>query len=57
MTADGLGHGPDGAFYFNSFDSGYKPSLVCLCGWESSGSVDTWEAAGRELDEHLAEVE
>ena len=33
----------------------YQPQFVCLCGW--AVREETWEEAGREFDEHLAENE
>ncbi len=34
----------------------YQPVMECLCGF-STGRCDSWEDAGREFDDHLAEAQ
>ena len=51
-------HGISGGFYDNmarlAFGSGGQ-RLICLCGSNTSGTGNTWEEAGAELDAHLKE--
>ena len=52
-------HGIDGGFYDNMAHLAkgrLTPRLMCLCGYTTSPSCDTWEEAGADLDEHLEEV-
>lgn len=36
----------------------YKPFVECICGWHTvNGGVYSWEEAGAEFDEHLAQVD
>jgi hypothetical protein len=50
-------HGPDTVCYAND-GFGYKPLIMCLCGWSSKvGACVTWEEAGADFDEHLAETD
>ena len=49
-------HGIDHAAYYGGpGEPYYRPVLECLCGWSTS-RADSWEDAGRELDEHLKGV-
>lgn len=52
-------HGPDVVCYVGGpGEPYYKPHISCLCGWHTvNGSPRTWEEAGAEFDEHLAEAE
>jgi hypothetical protein len=51
---DGEEHGPKLAAYKNT-GVNHEPTFVCLCGDVFVG--DSWEEAGAEFDEHLADVE
>lgn len=46
------------AMYTNSGDPtiGYIPWIGCSCGWDTGRSADSWETAGAQYDDHLAEA-
>ena len=48
-------HGIAGALYSGDGEK-YHPNLVCLCGWMVGLVADSWEQAGEEMDNHLAET-
>ena len=49
-------HGIEDGVYANG-PWGLKPCLSCLCGFGTDPwQCDSWEEAGRELDEHLASL-
>lgn len=48
----GIGHA---AYAGGPGEPYFQPYMECLCGW-STGRCDSWQSAGEELDEHLAEV-
>lgn len=50
-----MAHGPQTAFYFSD-GAKFRPAILCLCGWETERSCDSWSEAGEQFDEHLAEV-
>jgi hypothetical protein len=50
-------HGIEFACYTND-GCGYKPLIVCLCGWDSGGDGEcvSWAEAGCAFDGHLEGV-
>lgn len=52
-------HGPECVCYVGGpGEPYYKPFIECICGWRTiNGGVYTWEEAGAEFDEHLADVD
>lgn len=51
-TSESSKHGIGGAYYVSNGEQ-YQPCIECCCGWSTEG--ESWEEAGRELDEHLEE--
>lgn len=49
-------HGVRAGFYANLPGPRQTAILECLCGEEITGQTDSWEDAGREMDEHLKTV-
>jgi hypothetical protein len=51
-------HGPKVVCYVGGpGEPYYKPHIQCLCGWHTeNGGPRSWEEAGQEFDEHLAET-
>lgn len=52
-------HGVEEAFYNNIAHQMFGhpcPQLVCLCGFTTEHSNESWQSAGEDMDEHLAEV-
>lgn len=45
-------HGVESAHYTNGH-SGYRPVMVCICGFGTEYGCRSWEEAGYEFDLHL----
>lgn len=51
---DEVEHGVESAHYSNG-PLGFRPQLLCVCGFATSGGCENWEEAGSEFDHHLAQ--
>lgn len=45
-------HGIESAHYSNGYD-GYKPVIVCECGFATRYGYERWQDVGEEYDQHL----
>ena len=48
-------HGVEAYYAGGPGEPYYQPVLACLCKW-TTGRCDSWEEAGRAMDEHIKSV-
>jgi len=49
-------HGAEDVYYSNLPGPNQSAIIRCLCGYTATMWTDSWEDAGREMDDHLEET-